>query len=362
MLHNEHVVIEHGGAELVLAGVPDYSAGHFDEAHRSDPQAALAGAPDGAVKVLLAHQPRSAAAAAAAGFDLQLSGHTHGGQFLPWSFFVQFQQPFTAGLHRLGRMWVYVSRGTGYWGPPKRFGAPSEITEMRLMPLPSESYKDGGALSDTAEVGAGQKLPVWHVPHPFPPPSPAPAPATSTTSARRVAAANSSCSIPTVSRTRPTWSPSARTRNAPTWSGKASSARPTFASCWPAASSAQIADTAVRIESRTNLLFSFEKMALRDAVKTPAGARLFATELYAFLWGRGSPQRKFEDWVQAVADLPRTADPGADLAAGDGVRLHRPARQAPVPQADGDPQGGARLWLRLRSTAHSRPGRSTSRC
>jgi hypothetical protein len=67
----------------------------------------------------------------------------------------------------------------------------------------------------------------------------------------------------------------------------------------------QIADAAVRIESRTNLLFSFEKMALRDAVKTPAGARLFATELYAFLWGRGSPQRKFEDWIQAVADLPR---------------------------------------------------------
>jgi hypothetical protein len=67
----------------------------------------------------------------------------------------------------------------------------------------------------------------------------------------------------------------------------------------------QIADTAVRIESHTNLLFSFEKMALRDAVKTAAGARLFATELYGFLWGRGPQQRKFEDWVQAVADLPR---------------------------------------------------------
>lgn len=67
----------------------------------------------------------------------------------------------------------------------------------------------------------------------------------------------------------------------------------------------QIADIAVRIESHTNLLFSFEKMALRDAVKTVAGARLFATELYAFLWGRGSPQRRFDDWVQAVAELPR---------------------------------------------------------
>jgi hypothetical protein len=67
----------------------------------------------------------------------------------------------------------------------------------------------------------------------------------------------------------------------------------------------EIALRAVRIESKTNLLFSFEKMALRDALKTPAGARLFATELYAFLWGRGSPQRRFQDWVQAVADLPR---------------------------------------------------------
>jgi predicted MPP superfamily phosphohydrolase len=133
VLHNEHVVIEHGGAQLVLAGVPDYNAGHFDESHRSSPQQAMAGAPQRAAKVLLAHQPRSAPAAVEAGFDLQLSGHTHGGQFLPWNFFVRFQQPFTAGLYRLGRMWVYVSRGTGYWGPPKRFGAPSEITELKLV-------------------------------------------------------------------------------------------------------------------------------------------------------------------------------------------------------------------------------------
>ncbi|WP_048438087.1 hypothetical protein [Caenimonas sp. SL110] len=67
----------------------------------------------------------------------------------------------------------------------------------------------------------------------------------------------------------------------------------------------EIADTAVRIESHSNLLFSFERMALRDAVKTAAGARLFATELYAFLWGRGSPHRRFDDWVQALSDLPR---------------------------------------------------------
>ncbi len=135
VLLNEHEVLRHAGASLVVAGVTDYSAHHFDPAQRSNPAAALAGAPaDAAVRVLLAHQPRSAFAAAPAGFDLQLSGHTHGGQFLPWNFFVKLQQPFTAGLHRLGALWVYTSRGTGYWGPPKRLGAPSEITYLRLVP------------------------------------------------------------------------------------------------------------------------------------------------------------------------------------------------------------------------------------
>jgi hypothetical protein len=66
-----------------------------------------------------------------------------------------------------------------------------------------------------------------------------------------------------------------------------------------------VADAAVRIESRSNLLFSFERMALRDAVKTPAGARLFATELHAFLYGPGPQQRRFTDWVEALADLPQ---------------------------------------------------------
>jgi predicted MPP superfamily phosphohydrolase len=134
VLMNEHVVLRRGEAVLVVAGVTDFNAGHFDRAQRSDPQAALAGSPPGALRVLLAHQPRSADAAETAGFDLQLSGHTHGGQFLPWNFLVRLQQPFTAGLRQWRRMWVYTSRGTGYWGPPKRFGAPSEITLLRLVP------------------------------------------------------------------------------------------------------------------------------------------------------------------------------------------------------------------------------------
>ena len=139
VLLNEHVVLDHAGphgsAALLVAGVADYTAHHFDPAHKSDPQAALRGAPAHArVRLLLAHQPRSAMAAADAGFDLQLSGHTHGGQFWPWNHFVRLQQPFTAGLHKLKDLWVYTSRGTGYWGPPKRFGAPSEITLVRLVP------------------------------------------------------------------------------------------------------------------------------------------------------------------------------------------------------------------------------------
>ncbi|MCR6478936.1 metallophosphoesterase [Variovorax sp. ZS18.2.2] len=147
VLLNEHVVLQTRnvrGAQtdeelfesaLVLAGVTDFTAGHFDAAHASDPHLALFGAPPLVhTRVLLAHQPRSAAVAAAAGYQLQLSGHTHGGQFFPWNLFVPMQQPFTAGLHRLHDMWIYVSRGTGYWGPPKRFGAPSEITLLTLVP------------------------------------------------------------------------------------------------------------------------------------------------------------------------------------------------------------------------------------
>jgi predicted MPP superfamily phosphohydrolase len=134
VLKNEHVVLRHKGASLVLAGVTDFSAHHFDPAQRSDPAGALSGAPANAgAKILLAHQPSSAAAAADAGFDVQLSGHTHGGQFWPWNHFVRFFQPFTGGLDRLKNMMIYVNRGTGYWGPPNRFGVPSEITHIRLV-------------------------------------------------------------------------------------------------------------------------------------------------------------------------------------------------------------------------------------
>ncbi|WP_159705507.1 metallophosphoesterase [Massilia sp. 9I] len=133
VLLNQHVLRRRDDATVMIAGVADYSAHHFHPAHKSDARAA-AGARDADVRILLAHQPRSAPEAAEAGFHLQLSGHTHGGQFFPWNLFVPLQQPFVAGLHRVRDMWVYISRGTGYWGPPKRFGAPSEITLVRLVP------------------------------------------------------------------------------------------------------------------------------------------------------------------------------------------------------------------------------------
>ncbi|HWV14487.1 MAG TPA: metallophosphoesterase [Cellvibrio sp.] len=134
VLLNQHIVLYHNRAPLVLAGVTDYNAQQIVFAHKSDPAAALAGAQSlDAVKILLAHQPRSAAAASAAGFDLQLSGHTHGGQFWPWNFFVPLQQPYTVGLHKLNKMWIYINRGTGYWGPPKRLGGRGEISCIRLV-------------------------------------------------------------------------------------------------------------------------------------------------------------------------------------------------------------------------------------
>lgn len=131
-LVNAHRLVERGGARLLVAGVTDISADRILPEHASDPAGALEGAPPSDLKVLLAHQPRSIWGAARAGFDLQLSGHTHGGQFFPWTLFVGLAHPFTEGLHLYRRTWIYVSRGTGYWGPPHRGGAPSEITLLRL--------------------------------------------------------------------------------------------------------------------------------------------------------------------------------------------------------------------------------------
>jgi predicted MPP superfamily phosphohydrolase len=132
-LVNSHRLIQRGTARLLVAGVTDGTASGWTPGHQSDAQRAVSGAPDADVKVMLAHQPSSAFTAQRMGFDLQLSGHTHGGQYFPFNYVVRLFQPFVHGLHRLQDMWLYVSRGTGYWGPPMRIGAPSEITVIELV-------------------------------------------------------------------------------------------------------------------------------------------------------------------------------------------------------------------------------------
>jgi len=132
VLLNEHRIVRRNGASIVLAGVTDPSGGSFHPSHASDPALALRGAPEGAVKLLLAHQPRTILETGALGVDLILSGHTHGGQFFPWNLVATLAQPYIQGLHRRDGTWIYVSKGTGYWGPPVRLGARSEITVVTL--------------------------------------------------------------------------------------------------------------------------------------------------------------------------------------------------------------------------------------
>jgi predicted MPP superfamily phosphohydrolase len=132
VLNNEHVLIQRGAARLLVAGVTDIREGKKVDGHTSDPARALKGAPAHDLRILLAHQPRSAAVAKDHGFALQLSGHTHGGQFFPWNLMVGLVQPISQGLARVGEMWVYVNRGTCYWGPPVRSFVPAEITSIKL--------------------------------------------------------------------------------------------------------------------------------------------------------------------------------------------------------------------------------------
>jgi predicted MPP superfamily phosphohydrolase len=130
VLHNRHVVVERGGDRLVVAGVDDATAKYSGvNGHGADLGAALAGTDPALPVLLLAHQPKQVNRAARAGVDLQISGHTHGGQIWPFNFLVRLEQPVVHGLSRHGeRTQLYTSRGTGFWGPPFRVFAPSEIT------------------------------------------------------------------------------------------------------------------------------------------------------------------------------------------------------------------------------------------
>ena len=131
-LINENRKIQIGKSSLMLAGVTDWSGGQFYESHKSDPIKSSQANYKPDLKVLLAHQPKSIKDASKAGFDIQLSGHTHGGQYFPYTFMVKLDQPYVKGLHKYENTWLYINKGTGYWGPPLRIGVPSEITLITI--------------------------------------------------------------------------------------------------------------------------------------------------------------------------------------------------------------------------------------
>jgi len=135
VLNNEHEVISHLGRKIVLGGVRDYACNRVNPNHSSSPQLAMKNAPvDRDLSILLAHQPRSLYEAEQAGFDVQISGHTHGGQYFPWNYMVNLFQPYTRGLGRHKNTLIYVNSGTGFWGPPIRYGTKSEITILNIIP------------------------------------------------------------------------------------------------------------------------------------------------------------------------------------------------------------------------------------
>ncbi|HEX6276271.1 MAG TPA: metallophosphoesterase [Polyangiaceae bacterium] len=133
VLRNERVTIGEGDDSFDLAGIDDHGASGFGGDHGADLPRAVRGRDPARELVLLAHQPRAVFDAVKHGVGLQLSGHTHGGQIWPWNYFVRLQQPVVSGLARFGETLVYVSNGTGYWGPPMRLAAPAEVTRIRLL-------------------------------------------------------------------------------------------------------------------------------------------------------------------------------------------------------------------------------------
>ena len=135
VLRNERVAVTRGGASFDLAGIDDRTAASSGvPGHGADLDAALDGRDDAAALVLLAHQPVQVEQARAAGVDLQLSGHTHGGQLWPFDYAVLLDQPVVEGWSMQGDTQLYVTAGAGYWGPPMRVGARPEVTVIELQP------------------------------------------------------------------------------------------------------------------------------------------------------------------------------------------------------------------------------------
>lgn len=132
VLLNEHVVISKNGSTVLFAGITDPAVEKVHPDEVPNIERAILGSPEADVRILLAHRP-DIAKKASVHFDLQLSGHTHAGQFFPWNLLMKIFQPFSYGLKKCSRMWVYTNPGTGYWGPPIRLGTTSEMTILKLV-------------------------------------------------------------------------------------------------------------------------------------------------------------------------------------------------------------------------------------
>lgn len=132
VLRNEHVVVGRDGEEFDLAGVDDHQGAALGPSHGPDVERALEGRDPERPVVLLAHQPRIIGEAERHRVGLVLSGHTHGGQIWPFTYLVYLQQPYVRGLWRRGDTQIYVSCGTGFWGPPMRLGTTAEIALITL--------------------------------------------------------------------------------------------------------------------------------------------------------------------------------------------------------------------------------------
>ncbi|MFL5344028.1 MAG: metallophosphoesterase [Hyalangium sp.] len=133
VLRNRHVSIGEPGASFDLVGVDDWSGGRSGSPHRYDLAQAMAGRDPERASVLMAHQPANWREASRAGIGLQLSGHTHGGQFFPFTLVVSAIWEHAAGHFEENGHHLYVSRGTGFWGPPVRIAAPPEIVHVTLL-------------------------------------------------------------------------------------------------------------------------------------------------------------------------------------------------------------------------------------
>jgi predicted MPP superfamily phosphohydrolase len=135
VLSNSHTILDHGGASILIAGLEDPVASSSTNLRELALREAIVGAPESSLRILLAHRPNDVIAASANGFDLQLSGHVHAGQFFPFTWLTRWIETYSDGLYSVGKTWLYVNRGAGHWGPTNRLGARQELTLFEIVPV-----------------------------------------------------------------------------------------------------------------------------------------------------------------------------------------------------------------------------------